>query len=464
MAVRTEQVDGALVESVCARVRERIDDRQAAEVEEFVRQFYRWVPAEDLAGRSTLDLYGAAVAHWNLLRAAPAGRGQGPRLQPALRAARLAVDAHRRRGRQRRHAVPRRLGRHGAQPARLRHPPLRPPGHARPARRRTASSQHVAARRRRRRRGRVGHPRRDRPPDRPRRAATTLRDELLARARRRARRRRGLAAHDRAGARAGRRARATRPHPVDDDEREEANALLEWLADDHFDVPRLPRVRRSTDERRRGPAARDAGHRARHPAQTARGTARVRGVRPPARARARAGPAASACSCSRRPTRARPSTAPRTWTTSASSASTRTARSSASGASSGSTRRQRVQGAPARHPAAAAQDRARARARGLPARTATTRRRSSTILEALPARRAVPDRRRTSCSSWRSAILALGERRQRAAVRAPRRVRALPVVPRLPPARALQHAEPRAHRRASCARRSAPRASTSRCA
>src|SRR5687768_17237393 len=69
MAVTTEQANGALVDSVCARVRECIDDRHAAEVEEFVRQFYRWVPADDLQHRSTLDLYGAAVSAWNLRRA-----------------------------------------------------------------------------------------------------------------------------------------------------------------------------------------------------------------------------------------------------------------------------------------------------------------------------------------------------------------------------------------------------------
>src|SRR6202011_3080800 len=34
--------------------------------QQFVRQYYHWVPAEDLADRSPLDLYGAAIAHWNL--------------------------------------------------------------------------------------------------------------------------------------------------------------------------------------------------------------------------------------------------------------------------------------------------------------------------------------------------------------------------------------------------------------
>src|ERR1700736_4959118 len=34
--------------------------------ESFVRQYYQWVPPEDLANRSVRDLYGAAVSHWDL--------------------------------------------------------------------------------------------------------------------------------------------------------------------------------------------------------------------------------------------------------------------------------------------------------------------------------------------------------------------------------------------------------------
>ena len=68
MAVRTERVEASLVDSLCSRVRERVEGADAEQVEEFVRQYYRWVPAQDLAGRDPLDLYGAAVAHWNLAR------------------------------------------------------------------------------------------------------------------------------------------------------------------------------------------------------------------------------------------------------------------------------------------------------------------------------------------------------------------------------------------------------------
>jgi glutamate dehydrogenase len=66
MAVKAADLETELIDRVCARVRERLPNDQAQPCEAFVRQYYHWVPAEDLAGRSPLDLYGAAVAHWNL--------------------------------------------------------------------------------------------------------------------------------------------------------------------------------------------------------------------------------------------------------------------------------------------------------------------------------------------------------------------------------------------------------------
>ncbi len=54
-----------LLDKVVARVRERLPEDEAPQVEEFVRQYYGWTALEDLAGRSPVDLYGAAVAHWN---------------------------------------------------------------------------------------------------------------------------------------------------------------------------------------------------------------------------------------------------------------------------------------------------------------------------------------------------------------------------------------------------------------
>ena len=130
------ETESPLIDAVVERVRERLPADEAEACAAFVRQYYRWVPPEDLAGRSALDLYGMALAHWRLLQQRPPGRSRGPRLQPELRAARLAVDAHGDRDRQRRHAVPRRLDHDRAGPARHRHPPDHPPGDRRPPRRR----------------------------------------------------------------------------------------------------------------------------------------------------------------------------------------------------------------------------------------------------------------------------------------------------------------------------------------
>ena len=68
MAVKAAEVEAELIDAVCERVRDRLPDGQAPLCESFVRQYYHWVPPSDLADRSPLDLYGAAVAHWNLMQ------------------------------------------------------------------------------------------------------------------------------------------------------------------------------------------------------------------------------------------------------------------------------------------------------------------------------------------------------------------------------------------------------------
>src|SRR5215211_4001463 len=63
MLVKTE-----LFDKVVGRVREQLPEDQAPQVEEFARQYYDWTHPEDLSGRSPVDVYGAAVAHWSFAR------------------------------------------------------------------------------------------------------------------------------------------------------------------------------------------------------------------------------------------------------------------------------------------------------------------------------------------------------------------------------------------------------------
>ncbi|HWF72432.1 MAG TPA: NAD-glutamate dehydrogenase [Solirubrobacteraceae bacterium] len=73
MAVKAVEFETGLIDSVCARVKERLADGQAADCEAFVRQYYHWVPPEDLIGRTSADLYGAAMAQWTLAQERPPG-------------------------------------------------------------------------------------------------------------------------------------------------------------------------------------------------------------------------------------------------------------------------------------------------------------------------------------------------------------------------------------------------------
>src|SRR3954454_15726622 len=72
MSTGTHDVESALIESVCERVRERVAPEACAEAEAFVRAYYRRAPAADLSGREPVDLYGAALTHWGF------GKGREP--------------------------------------------------------------------------------------------------------------------------------------------------------------------------------------------------------------------------------------------------------------------------------------------------------------------------------------------------------------------------------------------------
>jgi glutamate dehydrogenase len=61
-------VDETLIDTVCSRLRQHLSGDDAMRAEAFARQYYRWVSSEDIAERRDLDLYGAALAHFDLAR------------------------------------------------------------------------------------------------------------------------------------------------------------------------------------------------------------------------------------------------------------------------------------------------------------------------------------------------------------------------------------------------------------
>jgi glutamate dehydrogenase len=64
MAVKAGDLEGDLLEVLDIQIRELLGDEPPAAYREFVRQYYHWVPAQDLAGRTERDLAGAVVAHY----------------------------------------------------------------------------------------------------------------------------------------------------------------------------------------------------------------------------------------------------------------------------------------------------------------------------------------------------------------------------------------------------------------
>ncbi len=64
MAVKAGGTELELVAGLGECVRERLSGEPSAAYAEFVRQYYQWVPIQDLRDRNPLDLCGAVVAHW----------------------------------------------------------------------------------------------------------------------------------------------------------------------------------------------------------------------------------------------------------------------------------------------------------------------------------------------------------------------------------------------------------------
>ena len=67
-SVRADKKKANLIDAIVALVREKIPKPAISQVESFVRQYYARVAPEDLVEGDVADLYGAAIAHWNLFR------------------------------------------------------------------------------------------------------------------------------------------------------------------------------------------------------------------------------------------------------------------------------------------------------------------------------------------------------------------------------------------------------------
>src|ERR1700749_4933516 len=68
MAVKAGDLEQDLIESLGQTVERQLADQAPESYREFVRQYYHWVPAKDLADRDQADLCGAVVAHWRTAR------------------------------------------------------------------------------------------------------------------------------------------------------------------------------------------------------------------------------------------------------------------------------------------------------------------------------------------------------------------------------------------------------------
>ncbi|MFZ0091742.1 MAG: NAD-glutamate dehydrogenase [Solirubrobacteraceae bacterium] len=76
MAVKSGDLEQELIESLGCSVSDRLAGEPPATYREFVRQFYHWVPAQDLTGRRPEDLSGAVVAQWRTARVRAGGEAK----------------------------------------------------------------------------------------------------------------------------------------------------------------------------------------------------------------------------------------------------------------------------------------------------------------------------------------------------------------------------------------------------
>jgi len=84
MLRRSEQSHAERLEAVVALVRKRAPKAERADLEAFVRGYFRRVAPEDLAERAAEDLFGAALSHWDLARKRAPGTEQLRVLNPDM--------------------------------------------------------------------------------------------------------------------------------------------------------------------------------------------------------------------------------------------------------------------------------------------------------------------------------------------------------------------------------------------
>src|SRR5947209_1365381 len=73
MAVKAGGLESERIDRVCQLIREHLSEPEAALAEPFARQYYRWVPPDDLEGRGEEDLYATCLAHFRLALERPQG-------------------------------------------------------------------------------------------------------------------------------------------------------------------------------------------------------------------------------------------------------------------------------------------------------------------------------------------------------------------------------------------------------
>jgi glutamate dehydrogenase len=84
MVMRAEQQKHEAVETAAALAAGRLKGERGEDVARFLRQFYGHVPPEDILGRSSDELYGAALSLWRFAETRPPGRAKLRVLNPRL--------------------------------------------------------------------------------------------------------------------------------------------------------------------------------------------------------------------------------------------------------------------------------------------------------------------------------------------------------------------------------------------